>query len=96
MNFRLSCILSLFIFNIIIHSFLENSHIQISDFRYTKTTCMPGYNYWSNNINNIRYLDIKASPYSETRICWVSRDDISFRQPYLPYKMFFIITYNFL
>jgi len=87
MKFEIFCIFSLFLFNITIHGLVENSHIQIPDFRYTKTTCMPGYNYWSNDINNIRYLDIKASPYGENRICWVSRNDICFRQPYLPYKI---------
>ena len=86
MNFRLFCIFALFMLNITIHGFVENSHIQIRDFRYTKTICMPGYNYWSNGVNYLRYADISASPYIESRECWVSRNNISFRQPYLPYE----------
>ena len=86
MNFRLFCILALFMMNITIHGLVENSHIQIQDFRYTKTICMPGYNYWSNGVNYLRYLDVNASPYIENRVCWVSRNNISFRQPYLPYE----------
>ncbi len=91
MKFEIFCIFALFLFNITIHGLVENSHIQIPDFRYTKTTCMPSYNYWSNDINNIRYLDINASPYSENRICWVSRNDVCFRQPYLPYKIILLL-----
>lgn len=87
MNFRLFCILALFIVNISIHSFVENSHIKIRDFRYIKTICMPGYNYWSNGMNDLRYLDVSASPYIENRVCWVSRNNIRFSQPYLPYEI---------
>jgi hypothetical protein len=87
MNFRLFCILALFMVNITIHGLVENSHIQIRDFRYTKTTCSPGYNYWSNSVNDLRYADISASPYIESRVCWVWRNNISFSQPYLPYEI---------
>jgi len=87
MNFRLFCIFALFMLNITIHSIVENSHIQIQDFRYTKTICMPGYNYWSNGVNYLRYLDVNASPYIENRVCWVSRNNISFSQPHLPYEI---------
>lgn len=96
MNFRLSCILTLFIFNIIIHSFVENSHIKIPDFRYKKTTCMPGYNSWSNGMNDIRYVDVNASPYMQNKNCWVSQNNIKFSQPYLPYEfMVFIDIFIF-
>ena len=87
MNFKLFCIFALFILNITIHGLVENSHIQIRDFRYTKTICMPGYNYWSNEVNDLRYADISTSPYIENQGCWVSRNNISFSQPYLPYEI---------
>ena len=79
MNFRLFCIFSLFIVNIIIHSFVEKSNIKVPDFRYTKTTCIAGYNSWSN-------ADINASPYLESKNCWVFQNNIQFSQPYLPYE----------
>jgi hypothetical protein len=79
MNFRLLGILSLFIFNIIIHSFVENSNIKVPDFRYIKTTCMDGYNSCPN-------ADINASPYLENKDCWVFQNNIQFSQPYLPYE----------
>lgn len=88
MNFRLFCILTLFIFNIIIHSFVENSNIKIPDFRYIKTTCMAGYNSWSNEVN--------ASPYIQSKNCWVYQNNIQFSQPYLPYEfMVFIDIFIF-
>lgn len=87
MNFRLFCIFALFILNITIHGLVENSHIQIRDFRYTKTMCTPGYNYWSNSVNDLRYADMTAYPNRQSRICWVSRNNISFSQPYLPYEI---------
>jgi hypothetical protein len=79
MNFRLFGILSLFIFNIIIHSFVENSNIKVPDFRYIKTTCMAGYNSCPNE-------DINASPYLQNKDCWVFQNNIQFSQPYLPYE----------
>jgi len=87
MNFKLFCIFALFILNITIHGLVENSHIQIRDFRYTKTTCTPGYKYWSNGVNDLVYSDASASPYIESRECWIWRNNISFSQPYLPYKI---------
>jgi len=87
MNFRLFCIFALFILNITIHGFVENSHIKIRDFRYTKTICTAGYNYWSNEVNDLRYADISASPYIESQGCWVFRNNISFSQPHLPYEI---------
>jgi len=91
MNFRLFCILSLFIFNIIIHSFVENSNIKVPDFRYIKTTCMAGYNSWSNEVNDLRYADANASPYMKSKICWVFQNNINFNQPYLPYEFMVFI-----
>jgi len=87
MNFQLFCIFALFMLNITIHSLVENSHVQIRDFRYTKTICIPGYNYWSNGVNYLRYVDFSVSPYIENRVCWVSKNNISFSQPYLPYEI---------
>ncbi len=49
--------------------------------------CMPGYNYWSNGVNDLRYADVRAYPDIQSRICWVSRNNISFSQPYLPYEI---------
>jgi hypothetical protein len=96
MNFRLFCISSLFIFNIIIHSFVENSDIKVPDFRYIKTTCMAGYNSWSNEVNDLRYADANASPYMKSKICWVFQNKIQFSQPYLPYEfMVFIDIFIF-
>jgi hypothetical protein len=86
MNFRLFCILSLFIFNIIIHTCVEKSNTKIPDFRYTKTTCIGGYNSWSNGINDFQYSDINASPYLKNKNCWVYQNYIQFEQPYLSYE----------
>lgn len=80
MNFKLFCIFGLFILNITIHSFVENSHIQIPDFRYTKTMC-------TNGVNDLRYTDIIVVPNIDHRICWVSHNDVRFSQPYLPYEI---------
>lgn len=87
MNFRLFCIFALFMLNITIHGLVENSHIQVPDFRYTKTTCTAGYNYWSNEVNDLRYVDVTVSPYMESRICWVFNNYVRFSQPYLPYEI---------
>ena len=78
MNFRIFCIFSLFLLNIFIHSFVENSNIKVPDFRYIKTTCMAGYNSWSNGVN--------ASPYLQSKNCWIFQNNILFSQPYLPYE----------
>jgi hypothetical protein len=66
--------------NITIHGLVENSHIQVPDFRYTKTTC-------TNGVIDLRYVDATVSPYMESRICWVFNNDILFSQPYLPYEI---------
>jgi hypothetical protein len=63
----------------IIHGLVENSNIEVPDFRYKKTTCIAGYNSWSN-------ADINASPYLESKNCWVFQNNIRFSQPYLPYE----------
>jgi len=86
MNLKLFCIFSLFIFNMIIHGFVEKSNIQVPDFRYTKTTCTPGYNSWSNEVNDLRFLDVNASPYMQSKKCWIFQNNIRFSQPYLPYE----------
>jgi hypothetical protein len=86
MNFRLFCIFSLFIVNIIIHSFVEKSNNKVPDFRYTKTTCIAGYNSWSNGVNDLQYSDITASPYIKNKNCWVFHNNIQFSQPYLSYE----------
>lgn len=87
MNFQLFCIFALFMLNITIHSLVENSHIQVPDFRYTKTICIPGYKYWSNGVNDLLYSDPSASPYIESQECWIWRNNTSFSQPYLPYEI---------
>jgi hypothetical protein len=79
MNFRIFCIFSLFLLNIFIHGLVENSNIQVPDFRYTKTTCMAG-------VNDLRYSDINVSPYMQSKYCWIFQNNIQFSQPYLPYK----------
>jgi hypothetical protein len=79
MNFKLFCIYSLFIYNIILHSLVENSNIKIPDFRWIKTTCIAGYNSWS-------YGDVNASTYMKSKKCWVFQNNIQFSQPYLPYE----------
>jgi hypothetical protein len=101
MNFRLFSIFSLFIFNMIIHGFVEKSNIQVPDFRYMKTTCTPGYYSWSNEVNDLRFLDINASPYMESKKCWIYQNYIEFSQPYLPYEFMvyldiFIFSISFL
>jgi len=87
MNFKLFCIISFFLLNIFIHSLVENPNIKVPDFRWIKTTCNPTYSYWSNELNNVRYHDIKVSPYMENRECWVFMNDIQFSKPYLPYEI---------
>jgi len=87
MNYRLFCIFSLFFCNIVIHSLVEKTNVQVPDFRWTKTVCSPTYGYWMNNVNNARYYDIHASPYEASYRCWVFRDEISFVQPILPYEV---------
>jgi hypothetical protein len=72
MNFKLFCIFSLFIYNIILHSLVENSHIKVPDFRWMKTTCITG--------------DAFTSPYMKSKNCWVFQNNIQFSQPYLPYE----------
>jgi len=84
MNFRLLCILSLFILNITIHSLVENSHIQVPDFRYTKTMC-------TNGIIDLRYIDSTVDHQVDHRICWVFNNHVNFSQPYLPYEIIVLI-----
>jgi len=72
--------------NITIHGLVENSNVQVPDFRWTKTICTPGYGYWSNYVNNVQYADVTVAPYIESRICWVFKNNISFSQPLLPYE----------
>lgn len=97
MKFQLFCIFALFILNITIHSLVENSHVEVPDFRYSKTMCTPGYNYWSNEVNDVHYIDVTVSPYMDSKICWVFRDNIHFRQPYLPYEfMVFLDIFVFM
>jgi len=72
MNFKLFCIYSLFIYNIILHSLVENSNIKVPDFRWMKTTCIAG--------------DVNASLYMKSKNCWVFQNNIQFSQPYLPYE----------
>lgn len=79
MNFRLFCIF-------IIHTFVENLNAKIPDLRYTKTTCVAGYNSWSNGVNDLLYPDITASPYLKNKNCWVYQNYIQFEQPYLSYE----------
>jgi hypothetical protein len=93
MNYRLFCILSIFILNTIIHSIVEKSNIQIPDFRYKKTTCMSEYNSLSNQLN--------ASPYMKNKNCWIFQNNIEFSQPYLSYEFLvfldiFIFSIGFL
>ena len=59
MKSKLFWIFSLYICNIIVHSLVENSNIKVPDFRWNKTTCTPGYNYWSNDLNDLIYPDVK-------------------------------------
>lgn len=66
--------------NITIHGFVENPHVQIPDFRYTKTTCTDG-------VIDLRYVDFTVDPYIDHRICWVFNNEISFSKPYLPYEI---------
>jgi len=80
MNFRLLYILSLFILNITIHSLVENSHIQVPDFRYTKTMC-------TNGMIDLRYIDSTVDHQVDHRICWVFNNHVNFSQPYLPYEI---------
>ena len=101
MNFKLFCIFSLFIYNIILHSLVENSNIKVPDFRWNKTTCTPGYNYWSNDLNDLIYPDVKISPYMESRVCWIFRNGVRFNQPFFPYELLifldiFIFSIGFL
>ena len=80
MNFRLFCILSLFIVNITIHTLVEKSHIQVPDFRYTKTTC-------TNGMIDLRYVDSTVDHHVDHRICWVFNNHVNFSQPYLPFEI---------
>ncbi len=80
MNFRLFCILSLFIVNITIHSLVENSHIKIPDFRYTKTMC-------TNGMIDLQYVDSTVDHQVDHRICWVFNNHVNFSQPYLPFEI---------
>ena len=72
MNFKLFCIYSLFIYNIILHSLVENSNIKVPDFRWMKTTCIAG--------------EVNAFPYMKSKNCWIFQNNIQFSQPYLPYE----------
>ena len=87
MNFRLFCIFSLFIFNVIIHNLVEKSNVKVPDFRWMKTICTPGYGFWSNDLNNARYYDTRVAPYMQNMICWVYHNEIRFSQPFLPYEI---------
>jgi hypothetical protein len=66
--------------NITIHGFVENPHVQIPDFRYTKTIC-------TNGIVDLRYIDSTVIPHVDHRICWIFNNDVRFSQPYLPYEI---------
>lgn len=74
----------LFICNITIHSLIEKTDVQVPDFRWTKTRCIPSYGYWINNLNNAKLYDISANPYGSDVECWVLHNDILFVQPFLP------------
>ena len=39
---------------------------------------MAGYNSWSNGVNDIRYVDVNASPYMQSKNCWVFKNNIQF------------------
>jgi hypothetical protein len=80
MNFQLFCIFALFMLNITIHGLVENSRIQIPDFRYTQTICTDG-------VIDLRYVDFTVDPYINNRVCWVFNNNIHFSQPYLPYEI---------
>lgn len=76
-------IFMLFIFNITIHSLVENSNVKVPDFRWAKTRCIPSYSYWINNFNNAKLYDMSVNPYGSDVECWVLHNDISFVQPFL-------------
>jgi hypothetical protein len=80
MSFKLFSIFVLFMVNITIHSFVENSHIKIPDFRYTKTMC-------TNELNNLQHVDVILVPNMDHMICWIFQNDVRFSKPYLPYEI---------
>jgi hypothetical protein len=79
MNLRLFCIFALFMVNITIHGLVENPHVQIPDFRYTRTIC-------TNGVIDLRYFYFTVDPHINHSVCWVFNNDVRFSKPYLPYE----------
>jgi len=76
---------------------VEKSNPKIPDFRYTKTKCTSGYNYWLNNVNDLRYTYVTMAFHVESRVCWIFHNDVRFSQPYLPYGiMIFLDIFIFI
>ena len=95
-SFKLFIYYVTFLFEIIFLSILEtyeNHKLNIPDFRWKETTCIPSYGKWTNLVNDAVLYDMKVSPYNQNISCWVKDINIEFIQPYISNIIIFEIFF---